>query len=115
MNAGERVHVGNRVLIENTIVVDPSRESGGVSLRDEETRRRKRRRGWSKAAGLNMLLEERFEGLAVLLGAVVLATNNGHVGVFELNLVKDISGQAIKVRDIGRETISELSLERGIL
>ena len=35
--------------------------------------------------------------------------------VLEVDLVEDVSGKTIKMRDIGCEAISELSLEGGVL
>ena len=55
-----------------------------------------------------MFLEEGFEHLAVFLWAVVLSSDDSHIRIFKIYLMKNISGQVIQMWDVRGETVGKL-------
>lgn len=75
------MRVDHGVGVNFSIIIDPLRQSGGVSFRDNKGRRHNRAVGWVYASSFKVLVDQLLPSLLVLLGAVICALDEGLFGI----------------------------------
>ena len=70
---------------------------------------------WSDVAFAKVVFDELSPRFTIFLRAVVLASRDDHICIFEHETMMDVQRQVVEMQDVGRKTVRELRLHERIL